>query len=72
LPDERPRQSVANLIGRFEKQTKRQSPNNTLSPRSSSVVSHHTGESVNHDVKEKREWPPKSIGERIASVDSSP
>ena len=71
LPDERPRQSVANLIGRFENQTKRQPPI-TGSPRSSSVVSHNTGDSVNHEQKEKREWPPKSISERIASLETFP
>ncbi|KAF7327831.1 Peptidase-S15 domain-containing protein [Mycena kentingensis (nom. inval.)] len=63
LPDERPRQSVANLIGRFEQQKKRQS----LSPRSNSVASNITGDSAKEEVKEKREWPP-----RQASVDKSP
>ncbi|KAK0446473.1 uncharacterized protein EV420DRAFT_1648153 [Desarmillaria tabescens] len=57
LPDERPRQSVANLIGRFEQQNKRQSI--SASPaRSSSVVSHNTGDSAKEEVKEKRDWPP--------------
>lgn len=71
LPDERPRQSVANLIGRFENQTKRQPPV-TGSPRSTSVVSHNTGDSVNNEQKEKRDWPPKSISERIASLETFP
>ncbi|KAF7312227.1 Peptidase-S15 domain-containing protein [Mycena indigotica] len=55
LPDERPRGSVANLIGRFEQQKKRQS----VSPRSSSVASNITGDSAKEEVKEKREWPPR-------------
>ncbi|KAF8223845.1 hypothetical protein L208DRAFT_1189349, partial [Tricholoma matsutake] len=60
LPDERPRQSVANLIGRFENQTKRQSlPPPTGSPRSTSVISNNTNDSAKEEVKEKREWPPK-------------
>lgn len=60
LPDERPRQSVANLIGRFETQTKRLSLSASSPSRSSSVVSHITGDSAKEDVKEKREWPPKT------------
>ncbi|PCH42092.1 hypothetical protein WOLCODRAFT_137696 [Wolfiporia cocos MD-104 SS10] len=64
LPDERPRQSVQNLIGRFEQQTKRQSltgsPTPFLPPRTSSVASHHTGDSAKEELKEKREWPPKA------------
>ncbi|OCH85710.1 hypothetical protein OBBRIDRAFT_287808 [Obba rivulosa] len=59
LPDERPRQSVANLIGRFEQQTKRQSIVPSVPPRTSSVTSHHTGDSAKEELKEKREWPPK-------------
>lgn len=61
LPDERPRQSVANLIGRFETQTKRLSLTASSPSRSSSVVSHITGDSSKEEVKEKREWPPKSV-----------
>jgi len=61
LPDERPRQSVANLIGRFETQTKRLSLTASSPSRSSSVVSHITGDSAKEDAKEKREWPPKSV-----------
>ncbi|KAH9481419.1 hypothetical protein JR316_0005945 [Psilocybe cubensis] len=61
LPDERPRQSVANLIGRFETQTKRLSLSASSPSRSSSVVSHITGDSVKDEPKEKREWPPKSV-----------
>ncbi|KAF5372747.1 hypothetical protein D9615_010095 [Tricholomella constricta] len=61
LPDERPRQSVANLIGRFENQVKRQPSSSPGSVRSSSVVSHTTGDSAKEEVKEKREWPPKSL-----------
>ncbi|KAG1882148.1 hypothetical protein F4604DRAFT_1745302 [Suillus subluteus] len=60
LPDERPRQSVANLIGRFEQQTKRQSSSVASAiPRSSSVSSQIAGDSAKEDTKEKREWPPK-------------
>ncbi|KAF8807045.1 hypothetical protein BYT27DRAFT_7004271, partial [Phlegmacium glaucopus] len=59
LPDERPRQSVANLIGRFETQNKRLSISASSPSRSSSVVSHITGDSVKEEIKEKREWPPK-------------
>ncbi|KAJ3510086.1 hypothetical protein NLJ89_g4874 [Agrocybe chaxingu] len=58
---ERPRQSVANLIGRFETQTKRLSLSASSPSRSSSVVSHITGDSAREEVKEKREWPPKSV-----------
>ncbi|KAK2463445.1 hypothetical protein APHAL10511_004531 [Amanita phalloides] len=65
LPDERPRQSVANLIGRFENQNKRPPL------RSPTVVSQNTGDSLDHEPKEKREWPPRSISERIASLESS-
>ncbi|KAJ3826985.1 hypothetical protein EV361DRAFT_948619 [Lentinula raphanica] len=62
LPDERPRASVANLIGRFEQQNKRHSltAGSTGSPsRSSSVVSNITGDSAKEEIKERREWPPK-------------
>ncbi|KAF9048615.1 hypothetical protein BJ165DRAFT_1038336 [Panaeolus papilionaceus] len=61
LPDERPRASVANLIGRFENQTKRLSLSASAgSPsRSSSVVSHVTEDSGKVEAKEKREWPPR-------------
>lgn len=70
LPDERPRQSVANLIGRFEQQTKRQSI--SASPaRSSSVVSHSTGDSAKEEVKEKRDWPPRSASSYTTSPSSS-
>ncbi|OJT02459.1 hypothetical protein TRAPUB_7026 [Trametes pubescens] len=61
LPDERPRQSVANLIGRFEQQHKR-NPGAAAAanqPRASSVASQHTGDSAKEELKEKREWPPK-------------
>ena len=61
LPDERPRQSVANLIGRFETQNKRLSISASSPSRSSSVVSHVTGDSVKEEIKDKREWPPKSV-----------
>ncbi|THH15345.1 hypothetical protein EW146_g5121 [Bondarzewia mesenterica] len=57
LPDERPRQSVANLIGRFEQQTKRQSTSNGT-PRPSSIISDITGDSVREEIKASREWPP--------------
>ncbi|KAH7884611.1 hypothetical protein F5I97DRAFT_1968625 [Phlebopus sp. FC_14] len=69
LPDERPRQSVANLIGRFEQQNKKQSPSAApVVPRSSSVSSQIAGDSTKEEAKEKREWLPKSV----ASVDSKP
>ncbi|KAH0833124.1 hypothetical protein J3R83DRAFT_12121 [Lanmaoa asiatica] len=69
LPDERPRQSVANLIGRFEQQGKRQpSPAVPVVPRSSSVSSQIAGDAAKEDVKEKREWPPKAV----ASADIKP
>ncbi|KAI0696916.1 hypothetical protein BC835DRAFT_830454 [Cytidiella melzeri] len=58
LPDERPRQSVANLIGRFEQQTKRQSLVGTPS-RTSSALANPSGDASKIEVKEKREWPPK-------------
>lgn len=63
LPDERPRQSVANLIGRFEKQKSSSGaavPPPTL-PRTSSVSSYRTEDSAQEEVKERREWPPKSV-----------
>ncbi|KAI0671867.1 hypothetical protein C8Q78DRAFT_991392 [Trametes maxima] len=60
LPDERPRQSVANLIGRFEQQNKRQSAAAAANPpRASSVASQHTGDSATAALRESREWPPK-------------
>ncbi|EGN98981.1 hypothetical protein SERLA73DRAFT_73557 [Serpula lacrymans var. lacrymans S7.3] len=62
LPDERPRQSVANLIGRFEQQTKKQPASAAPSiPRSSSVASQIVGDSAKEDIKERREWPPKPV-----------
>ncbi|KAF8071754.1 hypothetical protein FPV67DRAFT_895583 [Lyophyllum atratum] len=61
LPDERPRQSVANLVGRFEAQVKRQPSSSPGSARSLSVTSHTTGDSAKEKEKEKREWPPKSL-----------
>ncbi|KAL5503916.1 hypothetical protein ACEPAH_7988 [Sanghuangporus vaninii] len=75
LPDERPRPSVANLIGRFEQRaSKRQSSvgpggsgasaSPTASPsqsRSTSVVSHITGDSAVIEAKERREWPPQQF-----------
>ncbi|KAF9446302.1 hypothetical protein P691DRAFT_213253 [Macrolepiota fuliginosa MF-IS2] len=70
LPDERPRQSVANLIGRFENQTKRQPA--APASRSSSVVSHTTGDSAKEEVKEKREWPPKSVTEAATTPIAPP
>ncbi|KZT67469.1 hypothetical protein DAEQUDRAFT_767197 [Daedalea quercina L-15889] len=61
LPDERPRQSVANLIGRFEQQTKRQSIVPNVPPRTSSVTSQDSasGDAEKIEQKEKREWPPR-------------
>ncbi|KAG5341606.1 hypothetical protein C0989_009092, partial [Termitomyces sp. Mn162] len=60
LPDERPRGSVANLIGRFETQVKRQSSSSPASARSLSATSHMSGDSAKEEAKERREWPPKS------------
>ncbi|KAI9567313.1 hypothetical protein HD554DRAFT_2173429 [Boletus coccyginus] len=69
LPDEKPRQSVAKLIGRFELQGKRQaSPALPVVPRSSSVSSQIAGDAAKEEVKEKREWPPKPV----ASADIKP
>ncbi|TFK75128.1 hypothetical protein BDN72DRAFT_559429 [Pluteus cervinus] len=65
LPDERPRASVANLIGRFELQTKK--PPASTPPRSTSVASQITGDSAKEELREKREWPP-----RPSTVDKSP
>jgi hypothetical protein len=67
LPDERPRQSVANLIGRFEQQTKRNPPITT--PGSPGVTSNITGDAVKEEIKEKREWPPKPL---LSNVTPSP
>ncbi|TFY55011.1 hypothetical protein EVG20_g9477, partial [Dentipellis fragilis] len=80
LPDERPRQSVANLIGRFEQQTKRQSigstsppSNGTLTPsRTSSVLSHTTGDSVKEELKASREWPPVAKSAPSSKPNSPP
>ncbi|KAG6900698.1 hypothetical protein C0993_005010 [Termitomyces sp. T159_Od127] len=60
LPDERPRGSVANLIGRFENQVKRQPSSSPASARSLSATSHVSGDSAKEEAKERREWPPKS------------
>ncbi|KAG1791755.1 uncharacterized protein HD556DRAFT_1384711 [Suillus plorans] len=69
LPDERPRQSVANLIGRFEQQNKRQSSSVAPTiPRSSSVSSQIAGDSAKEDTKEKREWPPKHVTSASADI----
>ena len=68
LPDERPRQSVANLIGRFETQSKQLSVSQGSASRSSSVVSHITGDSAKEEVKEKRDWLPKSVVDRAAAT----
>ncbi|GJJ08341.1 hypothetical protein Clacol_002552 [Clathrus columnatus] len=69
LPDERPRQSVANLIGRFEKQKTTSSAQNVpIIPRTSSVTSHRTGDSALEDIKEKREWPPTTAASTTTPV----
>ena len=52
---------MANLIGRFETQNKRLSISASSPSRSSSIVSHVTGDSAKEEVKDKREWPPKSV-----------
>lgn len=57
---------MANLIGKFETQTKRLSLSASSPSRSSSVVSHITGDSTKEEVKEKREWPPKSAAEQVS------
>lgn len=54
---------MANLIGKFETQTKRLSLSASSPSRSSSVVSHVTGDSAKEEVKERREWPPRSTTE---------
>lgn len=56
LPDERPRQSVANLIGRFEQQNKRPSLPSTPPP----PPRHLSNNSVK-EAKDKKEWTPKSV-----------
>ncbi|KAI0026776.1 hypothetical protein K488DRAFT_75087 [Vararia minispora EC-137] len=71
LPDERPRQSVANLIGRFEQQTKKQAPSNGHSSRPSSVVSHTTGDSAKEEAKIAREWPPVQTSSLTRSTSGS-
>lgn len=70
LPDERPRQSVANLIGRFEQQNKRQSSSAVPSiPRSSSVSSQIASDPAKEESKEKRELPPKSVASASTDID---
>ncbi|KAL4074962.1 hypothetical protein V8B97DRAFT_1948730 [Scleroderma yunnanense] len=56
LPDEKPRQSVANLIGRFEQQHKRQSL-----PGTPAVVLRQPVSAAKEESKGKKEWPPKSV-----------
>lgn len=76
LPDERPRQSVANLIGRFEKQKSASAAPVAVFPpvfqRTSSVASHHTGDSAIEEIKEKREWPPKRVVDASSTTASPP
>ncbi|KAF8591201.1 hypothetical protein K439DRAFT_1066819 [Ramaria rubella] len=73
LPDERPRQSVANLIGRFEKQKSASgaaAPPPPVFGRTSSVASHLTGDSAQEELKERREWPPRSVQIPATSLSS--
>ncbi|KAH6909137.1 hypothetical protein BKA70DRAFT_226520 [Coprinopsis sp. MPI-PUGE-AT-0042] len=66
-PDESSRGSVANLIGRFETHTKRNSLSGSISAssRSSSVVSQTStnGDSAAAEIRDKREWPPKNVAQ---------
>lgn len=67
LPDESPRGSIANLINRFENQTKRASQSAlSASSRSSSVVSHTSsvGDAQKEEAKDRREWPPKTFAQQ--------
>ncbi|KAF8486232.1 hypothetical protein DFH94DRAFT_688587 [Russula ochroleuca] len=57
-PDERPRQSVANLIGRFEQQQKRQSTSSVPPSRATSATSNNTGNAVKEERRIAREWLP--------------
>lgn len=69
LPDERPRQSVANLIGRFEQQNKRQSSSAVSSiPRSSSVSSQIASDPAKEETKVKSELPPKSVASASTDI----
>lgn len=54
-PDDKPRQSVANLIGRFEQQNKRSSPLAPLIPRQS------TGGIPKDEANGKNDCPPKAV-----------
>lgn len=62
---------MANLIGQFEKVKAATTPTVPIIPRTSSVTSHRTGDSALEEVKEKREWPPKSAPPPVA-VDHAP
>lgn len=60
---------MANLIGRFEKQKATSStPAAPIIPRTSSVASHLTGDSAIEELREKREWPPKSTSTRAPAL----
>lgn len=64
MPDERPRkQSVANLIGKFEQRASQRpsvgGPSSPAASRAASVVSNPTGDSALIEAKERREWPPR-------------
>ncbi|KAI5119112.1 hypothetical protein M0805_007859 [Coniferiporia weirii] len=66
---QQPLQSVANLIGRFERATKRSSLTNPPSPsasRANSVATHNTGDAAKIEAKERREWLP------MANADTTP
>ena len=58
LPDEQPCQSVANLIGRFELQQKRQPGSSGPPLRATSATSNNTGDTVKEEQRITREWPP--------------
>ena len=77
LPDERPRQSVANLIGRFEQQTKRQSLTNVPplpGSRFGSASPHLASDAAKEDGSQRsaREWPPKlKPAKDVVAVDAT-
>ena len=54
LPDERPRQSVANLIGRFEQQQKRQPTSSGPPSRATSATSNNTSNARYHRLSPLR------------------
>jgi len=69
LPIEKLGPSVANIIGRFEQQMKKQG-SSSPGPRTSSVVSHITGDSTEEEIKERREWPLRTSNINFPQIDS--